>query len=71
MNIRYPIYLDYAATTPVDYDVQKKMNEFLNWDGYFGNSSSHLHSYGLQAYNAIEHARSQVAHLICKHKYSK
>jgi cysteine desulfurase len=58
-----PIYLDYAATTPVDVRVAKKMQEYLTGDGLFGNPASQ-HSYGQQARAAVELARGQVAHLI-------
>lgn len=58
-----PIYLDYAATTPVDPRVALKMQACLTMDGLFGNSAS-LHPYGLAAKAAIDHAREQVAALI-------
>lgn len=55
-----PIYLDYAATTPVDPRVAKKMQNCLMLDGMFGNPAS-LHSYGMAAREAVEQARDQVA----------
>jgi len=58
-----PIYLDYAATTPIDYRVAKKMQQYLTFDGEFGNPAS-LHSYGKTARDAVENARRQVADLI-------
>lgn len=58
-----PIYLDYAATTPVDPRVAEKMFACLTQDGVFGNPAS-LHQYGLDARALIEDARAQVAALI-------
>lgn len=58
-----PIYLDYAATTPVDPRVVKKMQTCLEEDGLFGNPAS-LHFYGQEARSAVEEARAQVAALI-------
>jgi cysteine desulfurase len=56
-----PIYLDYAATTPVDPRVIQKMNECLSIDGYFGNSASRSHAFGWQAEEQVDIARHQVA----------
>lgn len=56
-------YFDYAATTPVDPRVAKKMQSYLEFDGVFGNPES-LHSFGKQAKEAIEIARVQVSGLI-------
>lgn len=58
-----PIYLDYAATTPIDARVAEKIINCLTLDGTFGNPAS-LHVYGQQAKNLIETAREQVAELI-------
>ena len=58
------IYLDYAATTPVDPRVIEKMVQFLGPDGVFGNPSSTLHRQGLEANNAVEQSRQLVANLI-------
>jgi len=52
------IYLDYAATTPVDERVLKTMLPFYN--EAFGNPSS-IHQYGQKAENALEEARETVA----------
>jgi len=57
------IYLDYAATTPVDPLVAKKMFSYLMPDGIFGNPASQ-HSYGVAAKNAVDNARQQIAHAI-------
>ena len=62
--MKRPIYLDYAATTPVDPRVVEKMTECLSMDGNFGNPASRSHSYGWQAEQAVETARKQVADLI-------
>lgn len=61
MNKELPIYLDYAATTPVDKRVIKAMLPYF--DEIFGNASSN-HIYGKQAKQAIEKARIQVSELI-------
>lgn len=55
-----PIYLDYAATTPIDRRVAQKMQAHLLEDGIFGNPAS-LHYYGRKAADAVERARAQVA----------
>jgi cysteine desulfurase len=55
-----PIYFDYAATTPVDMRVAKKMYQCLTKEGLFGNAAS-SHRYGRQALEVIEIARAEVA----------
>jgi cysteine desulfurase len=55
-----PVYLDYAATTPVDPQVAAVMSECLTMQGDFGNPSS-AHVYGEAAAARIAHARAQVA----------
>lgn len=57
------IYLDYAATSPVDPQVANKMQLYLTNTGIFGNPSSG-HIFGRQARNAIEEARQQIAALV-------
>lgn len=57
------IYLDYAATTPVDPRVVTAMQQCLSRDGAFGNPAS-LHVYGQAARQMIDRARAQVAALI-------
>ena len=59
-----PIYLDYAATTPVDPAVAELMSKYLTMDGCFGNPASRSHRFGWQAEEAVEEAREQVANLI-------
>lgn len=62
--MKLPIYLDYAATTPVDTRVAEKMMHYLTLDGMFGNPASRSHSFGWDAEKAVEHAREQVAALL-------
>ncbi len=62
--MKTPVYLDYAATTPVDPAVAGEMVRFLTLDGVFGNPASRSHGYGWQAEAAVENARGQVAGLI-------
>jgi cysteine desulfurase len=57
------IYLDYAATTPVDPRVAEKMAAYLTTDGVFANPSS-MHAPGRAARAAVEKARAEVAALI-------
>ena len=62
--MQLPIYLDYAATTPVEPKVAEAMAGCLTFDGNFANPASHSHRYGWQAEEAVESARRQVADLI-------
>lgn len=57
-----PIYLDYAATSPVDPRVLEKMIPWFSKQ--FGNAASRTHAYGNEAENAVKLARKQVADLI-------
>lgn len=57
-----PIYLDNAATTPVDPRVVDAMLPYLKTA--FGNPASSTHGYGQTAARAVERAREQVAALI-------
>lgn len=59
MNRR--IYMDSSATTPVDPEVIRVMTGYFA--GKFGNASS-LHSYGREAFEAIQESRKSVANLI-------
>ena len=59
-----PVYLDYAATTPVDPRVAEKMRGCLLADGDFGNPASTAHVYGWDAAERVEEARAQVAALL-------
>ena len=59
-----PVYLDYAATSPVDPAVIEKMQQCLGAQGVFGNPASLAHPYGWQAAEKVDRAREQVAKLI-------
>ncbi len=62
--MKKPVYLDYAATTPVDPAVAEDMIKYLTPDGVYGNPASRSHALGWQAEAAVESARQQVARLI-------
>lgn len=54
-----PLYLDYAATTPLDPQVLEAMRPYLTEE--FGNAASRNHSYGWAAEKGVDTAREQVA----------
>ena len=60
--MKFPIYLDYSATTPVDRRVADKMIPWLT--EHFGNPASRSHAYGWEADAAVEEARKEVAELV-------
>lgn len=60
--LKFPIYLDYSATTPVDPRVAAKMIPWLT--EHFGNPASRSHAYGWEAEKAVEDARGEVAALV-------
>ncbi|HGO7081989.1 TPA: IscS subfamily cysteine desulfurase [Neisseria meningitidis] len=62
MTVKTPVYLDYAATTPVDKRVAEKMIPYLTET--FGNPASNSHSFGWEAEEAVEKARADIAALI-------
>jgi cysteine desulfurase len=62
--MQLPIYLDYAATTPVDPTVAARMFECLTLDGNFGNPASRSHLIGWKAEEAVEEARRHIADLV-------
>ncbi len=57
------VYLDHAATTPVDAAVAEAMSRCLAAGAVYGNPSS-IHAAGRRAYAAIEDAREAVARLL-------
>src|SRR5580704_19499035 len=58
-----PIYMDYAATSPVDPRVAEAMSGCLTREGIFGNPAS-VHPFGQLARARVEQARVQVAQLV-------
>ena len=62
MTVKTPVYLDYAATTPVDKRVAEKMIPYLTET--FGNPASNSHAFGWAAEEAVEKARADIAALI-------
>jgi len=59
---KYPMYMDYQSTTPMDPRVLKKMIPYFAV--HYGNPHSKTHMYGWEAEKAVEHSRTQVASLI-------
>ena len=60
--LKFPIYMDSHATTPVDPRVLEAMLPFFT--ERFGNAASRNHAFGWQAEEAVETGRKQVADLI-------
>jgi len=57
-----PVYLDCAATSPIDPRVRDLVLRYLADE--FGNASSRTHGFGAEARRAVEKARDQVAAVI-------
>lgn len=57
-----PLYLDAAATTPIDPEVEKVMLHYMREE--FGNAGSRTHEYGAKAKQAVQKARDQVADVV-------
>ena len=62
MSIKFPIYMDYNATTPTDPRVLEAMLPYFC--EVYGNASSSNHKFGWEAEEAVSKARRQVAELI-------
>src|ERR1700677_42299 len=61
-DLKFPIYMDYQATTPMDQRVMDAMMPYFMEK--FGNPHSRSHAFGFEAEEAVEDARAKVAKLI-------
>lgn len=62
MITKFPIYMDYSSTTPIDARVLDAMMIYMKEE--YGNPGSRSHSYGWTAETAVETARKHVADLV-------
>lgn len=60
--MKFPIYLDYNATAPMDQRVLDEMMPYFT--DVFGNAASRNHAYGWQAEQVVSKAREQIASIL-------
>ncbi|NOU33727.1 MAG: IscS subfamily cysteine desulfurase [Polyangiaceae bacterium] len=62
MALKFPIFMDYHSTTPMDPRVLEEMLPYFTEK--FGNAASRNHAFGWVAEEAVEHGRERIAKLI-------